>query len=184
MACSFRLRSLRADSRKFERMDRSSIVLLVENDPDDARLAELAFERARIPHRLLLISDALEACNYLAGKRPYDDRERFPLPKLILLDLAMPGMNGFELLEHLRGEPGSKLVPITILSGSDYLRDVTRAYQLGANSFLVKPSSLAQFSAALKETVEFWLEGNRTACAPVYLQMPLPPSLPRAKIKL
>ena len=147
-------------------------ILLVENNPDDARLVELIFERAKIPHRLMVVGDAIEALNYIKGRSRYSDRDRFPFPKLVLLDLGMPGINGFDLLQQIRADPISKNLPVTVLSGSDYLRDVTRAYQLGANSFLVKPSELRKFTAAIKETVQFWLNGGRGASPLVYLRMP------------
>src|SRR5579864_3860603 len=149
-----------------------STVLLVENNPDDARLAELAFEKAQVPHLLVIVSDALEATLYLKGKGRYADRDRFPFPRLVLLDLGMPGVSGFEFLERLRQDPESSSLPVVILSGSDYLRDVTRAYQLGASSFLVKPSQLGKFAQAIKETTEFWLDGKVLRSAPVFLQMP------------
>ena len=147
-------------------------ILLVENNPDDALLVELAFERAKIPHHLQVVTDAIEALNYIRGRSRYCDRDRFPFPKLVLLDLGMPGISGFELLEQMRADQASKHLPVTVLSGSDYLRDVTRAYQLGANSFLVKPSQLQKFTAALKETVQFWLGGGRPASTLVYLRTP------------
>jgi len=153
-------------------MKPNSTVLLVENNPDDARLAELAFERARLPHSLMVVADAIEARNYLKGKGRYSDRNRFPFPKLILLDLGLHGVSGFEFLEEMRQDDDLKTLPVTVLSGSDYLRDVTKAYQLGANSFLVKPSQLGKFAAALKEATEFWLDGMRPTVPCVYLQTP------------
>lgn len=155
-------------------MKPSGTVLLVENNPDDARLAQLAFERAKLTHSLLFVGDALEATNYLKGRGRYADRKRFPFPKLILLDLGLPGVSGFEFLQQLRMDPESKALPVTVLSGSDCLRDVTKAYELGANSFLVKPSELSKFAAALKETTEFWLDGKRFAAPSLYSQTPGP----------
>ena len=83
-------------------MHRRSTVLLVENNSDDARLAELAFEKAGLDVFLMILPDGLAAIDYLTGKREYADRQRFPLPKLVLLDLAMPGVDGFEVLQLLR----------------------------------------------------------------------------------
>jgi two-component system, response regulator len=153
-------------------MHTSCTVLLVENNPDDARLAELAFERAKVPHALMVLPDGREALDYLDGKGRYLDRGRFPLPKLVLLDLAMPGINGFDLLERLRQEKQFQDLPVTVLSGSAYRKDVTRAYELGANSFLFKPSDFPNFTAAIKEAVGFWLGTPRLTHLPVYLQMP------------
>jgi CheY-like chemotaxis protein len=151
-------------------------VLLVENNPDDARLVEIAFERAELKHCLIVLEDGLQALDYIKGRAPYADREKYPLPSLILLDLGLPGLSGLELLQQLRLQPKTKDVPITVLSGSNFLRDVTKAYQLGANSFLVKPSDLKKFTAAVKETVDFWLGTTRFPRTPVYLQMPAVPA--------
>lgn len=157
-------------------MSERGTVLLVENNPDDIRLVELAFERAHIPHRLVTIDDAVQATHYLRGIGQYSDRLQFPFPEVVLLDLGMPGMGGFEFLQRLRQHPATEALPVTVLSGSNYLRDVTRAYQLGANSFLVKPSSLFHFTAAIKEAVEFWLDGKRVGAAPLYLHTPGQPT--------
>lgn len=147
-------------------------VLLVENNPDDVRLVELAFEKGRVRHCLRAVNNGLQAMDYLAGRGRYADRESFAVPKLILLDLGMPGASGFELLEWLQGEPELRNVPVTVLSGSNYLRDVTRAYQLGAKSFLVKPSDLGKFASAIRETTDFWLEGGNSRVTPIFLQIP------------
>jgi CheY-like chemotaxis protein len=147
-------------------------VLLVENNSDDARLVELAFERAQVTHSLMVLTNALDAMDYLKGKGRYAERRRFPLPKLILLDLGLPRVSGFAMLEQLQLDPVLRDLPVTVLSGSDYMRDVNRAYQLGAKSFLVKPSDFEGFSAAIKETLDFWLCGRLFTGPPVYLQMP------------
>jgi CheY-like chemotaxis protein len=153
-------------------MYKAGTILLVENNCDDARLVELAFEKAKVNHALAIVSDGLEAINYLKGSGKYADRKKFPLPKLILLDLAIPGLDGFEVLKLVRHEKQLKDLPVTVFSGSECLRDTNRAYQLGANSFLVKPSDFLKFTSAIKETVDFWLGSDTLPHAPVYLQMP------------
>jgi CheY-like chemotaxis protein len=135
-------------------MNKTGTVLLVENNADDARLAQLAFERAGVRYSLIIVADGTEAMHYLKGRGKYSDRERYPFPQLILLDLGMPGVSGFEMLERLRGDPEVQNVPVTILSGSNYSPDVQRALELGAKSFLEKPSDLGKFSVAMKEMVE------------------------------
>jgi len=147
-------------------------VLLVENNPDDVWLVEMAFERAELKHRLITVADGLQALDYIKGRGKYGNREKYPLPDLILLDLGLPGLSGMDMLEHLRGQPKTKNVPITVLSGSSFVRDVTRAYELGANSFLMKPSDLRKFTAAIKETVDFWLGSTKLSSPPDFLQMP------------
>jgi len=146
-------------------------VLLVENNPDDARLVEIAFERADLKHCLVVMTGGLEALDYVKGRGAYADRERHPLPNLILLDLGLPGLSGLELLEELRRHPNAKKVPVTVLSGSNFLRDVTKAYQLGANSFLVKPSDLRKFTQAIKETIDFWLGTGKPSGPPSFLEI-------------
>ena len=158
-------------------------ILLIENNSDDALLVELAFERAKIPHRLVVVTDATEGLNYIKGSGRYGDRERFPFPKLVLLDLGLPGISGFELLEQMRADSVAAHLPVTVLSGSDYLRDVTRAYALGANSFLVKPSHLQKFTDAIKETVQFWLGDGARASSLLYLKTPAHPTFGSGKFR-
>ena len=97
------------------------------------------------------------------------------MPGLVLLDLAMPGVNGFEFLKLLRREKELKDLAVTVFSGSNHSPDVNRAYLLGANSFLVKPIEFMKFAAAIKETVEFWLAEGGQARVPVYMQKPEQP---------
>ena len=132
-------------------------ILLIENNPDDAHLAQIAFERAGIGHLLTVVADGAEALAYLKGARDTGDPVKSRLPKLILLDLAMPGVSGLQMLEQLAREPELKEIPVTILSGSNYSPDVEKAYELGAKSFLEKPCDLAKFSALIKDLVDRWV---------------------------
>ena len=138
-------------------MQRQCTVLLVENNPDDARLAQLAFERAHLGHALVVVADGEEAMYFLKAQGPYRDRAGQASPRLILLDLGMPGVSGLEFLERLRQEPNLRDIPVTVLSGSNYSPDVERAYELGAKSFLEKQADLRQFSASMKATVDRWI---------------------------
>jgi two-component system, chemotaxis family, response regulator Rcp1 len=135
-------------------MRKHCTVLLVENNPDDARLAQLAFERGRVGHELTIVPDGEGAMQFLKAEGKYKPRAGLVLPKLILLDLGMPGVSGLEFLEQLRREPALREIPVTILSGSSYSPDVKRAQELGANSFLEKTADLRQFTAALKAAVD------------------------------
>lgn len=137
-------------------MERISTVLLIENNPDDARLAQLAFERAQTGHRLVIVQDGTEAMDFLckkavAGKKPSP-------PKLILLDLGMPGVSGLELMERLAQDPDLKQIPVAVLSGSNYSLDVERAYELGAKAYVEKTSDFGTFRAALRKLIEDWVE--------------------------
>src|SRR5256885_235495 len=111
-------------------------VLLAEDDPDDILLTQIAFEKARLANPLQVVRDGEEAIAYLKGDGKYANRERFPKPILLLLDLKMPKVNGFQVLEWLRTQPGLAALPVAIMTSSDHDPDVTRAYGLGADSYL------------------------------------------------
>ena len=140
-------------------MQQNGTVLLIENNPDDARLAQIAFERAHLGHLLNIVADGAEAISYLKAEGAYADRAGQPLPKLILLDLGMPGVSGLEVLELLQREPELRRIPVTVLSGSNYSPDLERAQELGAKSFLEKPTDMRKFTGAIKELVDAWVGG-------------------------
>src|SRR5262245_41744317 len=117
-------------------------ILLVEDDDNDDYFLELAFAAAQIDSPLKLAQDGAVTINYLAGRNEFADRERFPLPSLVLMDLKLPRLSGFEVLAWLRSDPVCRKMIVIILSASALSADVDRAYELGANSYLVKPSDL------------------------------------------
>lgn len=117
-------------------------ILLVDDSSDDIFLVRTAFENAKLINPIQEVHNGDEAIAWLQGEPPFDDRSTFPLPDLMLLDLNMPKRNGFEVLEWLRSQPGLKRLTVIILSASLREEDVDRAFDLGANSFLVKPSSI------------------------------------------
>jgi CheY-like chemotaxis protein len=138
-------------------------ILVAEDDPTDAYFFERAFRRAGIPVTLHFVRDGQEAINYLQGDGQYADRTRYPLPQLLLLDLMMPRLDGFDVLEWVRKQPGMSGVLIVIFSSSEEPRDINRAYGLGANSYLVKPHSMAELTALVGRFKKYWLEaGNDT----------------------
>ena len=115
-------------------------VLLAEDDPDDVLLTQIAFERARLANPLQVVRDGEEAIAYLKGTGKFANRAEFPMPSLLLLDLVMPLINGFEVLEWLREQqPGLNSLPVVVLTASETIHDIKLASQLGALSFLVKP---------------------------------------------
>jgi CheY-like chemotaxis protein len=114
-------------------------ILLVEDNQDDILLILRAFRRARVDRRIQVVTSGTAALSYLKGAPPYDDREKYSLPVLVLLDIKMPGMDGFEVLKWIRGQWDFFQLCVVMLTSSDLIRDVNQAYQLGANSFLVKP---------------------------------------------
>jgi CheY-like chemotaxis protein len=115
------------------------LILLVENNQDDILLILRAFQRAGVTRRIEAVTSGMDAVAYLQGTYPYDDRERYPFPALILLDIKMPGMDGFEVLRWIRRQSEFFQLCVVMLTNSDHIRDANEAYHLGANSFLVKP---------------------------------------------
>lgn len=123
-------------------MNENRTILLVDDNVDDIFLTRTAFTNAKLTNPIQEAHNGDEAIAYLQGEPPFDDRNKFPLPALMLLDLSMPTRNGFEVLEWLRSQPGLKRINVIILTASLREEDVDRAFDLGANSFLVKPSSI------------------------------------------
>lgn len=114
-------------------------ILLVENNQDDILLILRAFQRAGVTRRIQPVTSGMDAVDYLQGKPPYDDRKKYPSPAMVLLDIKMPGMDGFEVLAWIRQQWEFFQLSVVMLTNSDHIRDVNEAYHLGANSFLVKP---------------------------------------------
>lgn len=139
-------------------MPKALNILVAEDNTDDVTLLRHAFKRAGLTHQLQVVSDGSEALEYLNGENAYADRSQHPFPDILLLDLNMPRMNGFEVLEQLRQNPRYKLLVIHVLTASSRDADVRRVYNLGANSYVLKPSrvdELVAFSNALDEWHQF-----------------------------
>ena len=115
-------------------------ILLVEDDPNDVFLIQRAFQKMQLRNRVSVVSDGEEAIDYLSGDGDFSDRTRHPLPMLLLLDLKMPRKSGFDVLSWVRQRPGLKRLVVVVLTSSNQSSDVNRAYDLGANSYLVKPA--------------------------------------------
>ena len=141
-------------------MNEPGHILVAEDDPTDAYFFERAFRRAGLPVTLHFVRDGQEAIDYLQGEGQFADRTRHPLPQLLLLDLKMPRLDGFDVLEWVRKQPGMGGVLIVIFSSSEEPRDMNRAYGLGANSYLVKPHSMAELTALVGQFKKYWLEAN------------------------
>lgn len=114
-------------------------ILHVEDDPNDTLLLEHACKKAGVVFDLRAVSDGDQAIAYLRGINDFSDRNKYPLPKLILLDLKMPRLSGFDVLAWLRSDEAFRGVPVVVLTSSNHDADVKRAYDLGAKSYLVKP---------------------------------------------
>jgi len=139
----------------------SKRVLIAEDDPTDIFLLQRAFAVAEVPAILHVVRDGQEAIDYLEGEASYADRQAHPLPDLLLLDLKMPKLNGFDVLSWLKRQPGLKRLLVTVLTSSDQPQDINRAYDLGANSYLLKPHGSQELSDLVKRVQKYWLEVNQ-----------------------
>jgi CheY-like chemotaxis protein len=132
-------------------------ILLVEDRPDDVFFFERALQRTSLNHPLRTVTDGQKAIEYLSGLDEYGDRAAFPFPGLVILDLKMPGLGGFDVIAWMRKNPATRLTPIIVLSTSSAPEDVNRAYQLGANAYMVKPADHLALERLLRTIGEFWL---------------------------
>ena len=142
-------------------MPPSAVILLAEDDENDVLLMKRAFSQAHIQNPLYVVQDGEEAIAYFKGEGAFSNRAEYPLPDLLLLDLNMPRVNGFEVLTWIRQQPGLSALRVLVLTSSDHMRDVNQAYRLGANSFLIKPHDFEDF-VHLSKLMQFWLRVSRT----------------------
>jgi CheY-like chemotaxis protein len=142
-------------------MPNAGVILLAEDDPNDVLLFRRAFQRAGFSNHLIVLNDGDDALKYLKGEGQYGERSAFPLPVLLLLDLSMPRLGGLEVLQWVRTQAELKHLPVIILTSSTFAPDLAKAYQAGANSFMSKPGDPAEFSATLKQLLDFWLNTTR-----------------------
>ena len=136
---------------------RDSAILLVEDDEEDILLLRRAFRNAHIANPLIEVRDGQAAIQYLSGEGDYADRTRYPIPFLILLDLRLPTLSGFEVIAWIRDQPQLASLIVVVLTGSDHVPDVTKARDLGANSYLVKPGNFEELVQMVKRIQGRWL---------------------------
>jgi two-component system, response regulator len=136
-------------------------VLLVEDNPDDARLATTALRSNRIINEVVVARDGEEATDYLFGTGSFEGRDALQCPELVLLDLKLPGMNGLDLLRRIRADERTRLVPVVVLTSSAEEEDLVRSYRLGANSYVRKPIDFEEFIEAIRQLSVYWFLLNR-----------------------
>lgn len=141
-------------------MNKLEHILLAKDNEDYALLFQRALKTARIQANLLIVRDGKEAVDYLAGAEPYADRTKHPFPRLVLLDLKMPRMDGFEVLSAVRQRLGFTRLPVIVLTHSDNPADIRRAYELGATSYFQKPDSLEGLDEMIHVLHAYWLKFN------------------------
>jgi CheY-like chemotaxis protein len=132
------------------------LALIVDDSNNDALLLKLMLKRAGIGNPVKILDDGVQAIAYLGGEGEYADRTKSPLPAILFLDLKMPVMSGYEVLEWLQGRPEFKPILVIALSGWAQMTDVNRAYQLGAQSFLSKPFTVADLHNLQKDFPDYW----------------------------
>ena len=142
-------------------MTTQKLILLVDDNEDDVFLMERALQAAQISNPVRILEDGREAINYLAGHGQYADREKFPLPAIVFLDLKLPFKSGHEVLQWIRSQPQLETLVVVVLTSSNEPADIKRCYALGANSDLVKPPTPEQLIDLAKSFKEYWLEFNR-----------------------
>jgi two-component system response regulator len=142
-------------------MDKKNI-LLVEDNPDDEALTLRALQKSNILNKIVVARDGVEALDYLFGEGSYSDRDTSIMPELILLDLKLPRMDGLEVLQRIRTNKRTRLLPVVILTSSKEESDLIQGYNLGANSYIRKPVDFVRFRKSVQQLGLYWLVLNIT----------------------
>ena len=144
-------------------MINSKTILLVEDNPQDEILTLRALRRANLINQIDVVRDGQQALDYLFRQGEFADREGPDLPTVVLLDIGLPRLSGLEVLERLRADTRTALLPVVILTSSDEDRDRLKSYEVGANSFVRKPVDFAEFAETVARLGVYWLATNESA---------------------
>ncbi|MDB6027276.1 MAG: response regulator receiver protein [Verrucomicrobiales bacterium] len=144
-------------------MFRRDVMLYAEDDLCFAELLELALKDGGFTHKVIRVPDGEQALAYLKGIGKYGNRDIYPFPFVTLLDLKMPRVDGFEVLQWIREESPFPYLPVVVLTVSEEMRDISKAYKLGANSFLIKPPRLVELKEMLTMLDSYWFRHNVTS---------------------
>jgi CheY-like chemotaxis protein len=136
------------------------VILLAEDEENDVLLIQRALDRARLANPVRVAEDGEAVISYLSGTGKFADRKAYPFPCLLLLDLKMPRMSGFEVIQRIRANEEWKRLLIVVLTSSNLHPDINKAYELGANSYLVKPPDLEALVEMMKNLQSYWLITN------------------------
>jgi len=141
-------------------MEKTAQILLVEDNKMDIALTLDAFREAHLSNKIHVVTCGEDALKYMFGEDKYSDRDNYPLPNIILLDIKMPGIDGHEVLKRIKNTKGIKRIPIIILTSSKEEGDRIMSYDLGANSYLVKPISFEGFLEVVNKVTDYWITLN------------------------
>jgi len=136
-------------------------ILIVEDNPHDAEMAMRAFKKNNLANNILVVNDGQAALDYLFAQGKYAEIGELQRPKMILLDLKLPKISGLEVLKEVKANPKTKLIPVIMLTSSKEEEDIIESYQLGVNSYIVKPVDFEKFVDAVKELGLYWLVLNQ-----------------------
>jgi two-component system, response regulator len=136
-------------------------ILLVEDNPSDAELAIRALKSHNLTNKLVWLKDGVEALDFIFAQGQYADRSMEDVPKVVLLDLKLPRVNGLEVLEKVKADKRTRTIPIVVLTSSSEERDIVTSYNLGVNSYILKPVAFDKFIDAVQEVGLYWLLLNK-----------------------
>jgi len=136
-------------------------ILLVEDNDRDAELTLRAFKKCNLHNKLYWVKDGVEALEFMSGTGAFADRDPRELPRLILLDLKMPRLNGLDVLRSLKADERTHAIPIIVMTSSNQERDLNACYELGVNGYVTKPIGFAELTEAIARIGKFWLLVNR-----------------------
>jgi CheY-like chemotaxis protein len=142
-------------------MPAEKMILLVEDNPDDEALTMRALKQSKLANEIVITRDGNEALEFMFGTGKYEGRDVSHTPAVVLLDLKLPKLSGLEVLERLRADPRTKLVPVVVLTSSSEDEDMLRSYQLGANSYVRKPVVFGKFADAVSQLGLYWVLLNQ-----------------------
>ncbi len=138
-------------------------VLYVEDNQEDFDLFELASKKCGTPFALHRAVDGEQAIDYLDATEPYNNRDAYPFPDLVLLDLKLPRLDGFEVLQWIRTNPATRSLPVVVLAGSSFRADFRRALEVGANHYAAKPGTFAELEVLIDQIADVWLAREKVA---------------------
>lgn len=138
-------------------------IVLVEDNPHDAELALRALKTYNLANNLIWLQDGVEALDFIFAQGQYSERSIEDVPKVVLLDLKLPRINGLEVLEKVKSDARTKSIPIVVLTSSSEERDIITSYNFGVNSYILKPVDFDKFIEAIKEIGFYWLLLNKPA---------------------